>query len=530
MLRLHMATIETYVTEFLVSESTFRFQTHKRKPSILSQNMTLLPLSIRRKTFVQVVKNFRGCPVTVSGFSPRCFQQVQRLTTLDMFLSRSSSDSDIAIVSDVDEIPKPEYLNIMRFCEFDALILRAHQFKFGLHCDSGVSWYEGPKLYSRKWLDNNHTAVSFDNLRRRSPYSLPYVYNAAWHLTSFGSEHELHRKLISFTAANLFRTPYSLDKSRLKRCMAGCYELLYKGNPASCDEPSIPKVGRKISTLPDDLPRDIKQNLHHYPSSWSQYLTKMRVVTSITSETTYYDHPVFKTTNIYALTAYFNGVQPPKKRRNVEYHNVSELQAWVETFIEKTSHSQSKLQRFYRSHPHMCIVRPFVNVCHDIFTVYKVGAIVDAVTSHKFTYVIWLDADSYIRKPLDSLFFAFPAKYQISTIGRKQFYPETGITVFNTFKPTDYIEQLKSFYTRSSFDFVVNDVVLFSKLSATFGFFAVDCMSSLVHREEVKGYQAKNLYCPGEDENVSTFHLFDYIVHRKLSNGLIHRALWNKHK
>ena len=274
MLRLHMITIDSYVTEFLVSESPFRFQTHKRKPSILSTNMTLLPLSIRKKTFVQMVNSLRGCPRTVSGFSPRCFQQVQRLATLEMFLSRSSSDSDIAIVSDVDEIPKPEYLKTMRFCKFDALILRAHQFKFGLHCDSGVSWYEGPKLYSRKWLDNNHTAVSFDNLRRRSPYSLPHVYNAAWHLTSFGNEHELHRKLISFTAANLFRTPYSLDKSRLKQCMAGCYELLHKGSPSPCDAPSIPRVGQKLSALPDDLPQDMKQNLDRYPLSWSQYLQK----------------------------------------------------------------------------------------------------------------------------------------------------------------------------------------------------------------------------------------------------------------
>ena len=87
----------------------------------------------------------------------------------------------------------------------------------------------GPKMYAVRWLNRSSwDAKGFDSMRpvtlyavparsesaaaldaRHPPpapwqagrWSLPYVSEAAWHLTSFGSTEELLRKLTSFGAA-----------------------------------------------------------------------------------------------------------------------------------------------------------------------------------------------------------------------------------------------------------------------------------------------------------------------------------------
>lgn len=280
MLKLHMKTIDPYVHEFIVAESTLRFQTNKTKAALLSQNIQDFSPSIQAKTSISVTRTLLNCPRNLKGFSTRCFQQQQRYETLKLFLERSSYDLDIAIVSDVDEIPKPYYLDRLRHCNFDTMILKAHQFKFGAHCDSGVSWYEGPKIYSRQWLQaGNFSPVTFDNLRRRSPHSLPYVVNAAWHLTSFGNEYDLYRKLTSFGAANRFSTQKSLDIERLKRCTADCYELLYRGQPLDCNESWMPKVGKRLTTISRDLPPILLEQRSQYPVSW---FSRLVTITSMT--------------------------------------------------------------------------------------------------------------------------------------------------------------------------------------------------------------------------------------------------------
>ena len=74
MLKLHMKTIDPYVHEFIVAESTLRFQTNKRKPALLSQNIQEFSPSIQRKTSISVIRKLVNCPRNLKGFSTRCFQ------------------------------------------------------------------------------------------------------------------------------------------------------------------------------------------------------------------------------------------------------------------------------------------------------------------------------------------------------------------------------------------------------------------------------------------------------------------------
>ena len=103
-------------------------------------------------------------------------------------------------------------------------MLTARQFKFGLHCDTGVVWADGPRLYTmrllKKMVLNKEAASGFDRLRTSYGYSSPTLINGGWHLTSFGSMDELMRKLTSFGAANMFaHHADALDTHRLGACV-----------------------------------------------------------------------------------------------------------------------------------------------------------------------------------------------------------------------------------------------------------------------------------------------------------------------
>ena len=319
MLKLHMRVLHPVVAGFLVTEASIRFQTAKSKPTLLSDGLSAgtLPPYMREKTAVRVLgsdvaeSRCKG-RVLIGGsqggvrkrYSGRCFQQQQRLATLEMFLERAGPD-DLAVVSDVDEIARPEVLSSLASChpysqgagpmeEGGGLVLSARQFKFGVHCDTGYVWYEGPKVYAARFLRREQrqrpwTAQSFDDLRRVGAFSLATQPRGAWHLTSFGSTLELHRKLTSFGAANLFAQEGALDIDRLTACTARCFELLDRGAPSACPPlatnrshgwrkrmggrlpPRLP--GRRITQLAGaELPPPLLAHLEDFPASWFAFL------------------------------------------------------------------------------------------------------------------------------------------------------------------------------------------------------------------------------------------------------------------
>lgn len=322
MLRLHMATLFASVGGFFVIEATSCFQTRTPKPAVFSDAAAQgsLPLFMTLKTRARVVgydeaqaylqsntdpectMRRRVMPGTGSNkFSTRCFQSFQRYLILEMVVKHAAND-DLVLVSDVDEIAKPEVLQYMLACDpFDGVrpsqletwsggmfVLTARQFKFGVHCDTGHVWKDGPRLYSVRWLHKQirrrMPASAFDKLRTTYGYSAPTLREGGWHLTSFGSTEELVRKLTTFGAANLFRTEESLSPTRLGACAAKCVELLWPrshlGRPPQCHNESrriqlsLPRLpGVKLNRLDGvDLPLPLLAYPGDYPSSWFEHL------------------------------------------------------------------------------------------------------------------------------------------------------------------------------------------------------------------------------------------------------------------
>lgn len=329
MLQLHMQTLFSTVAGFLVTEADSCFQTRKSKRPVLTDALTngSLPEFMATKTHVRVVTQreatayFRKgtdlkCSrqrVTVThGFSGRCFQTFQRYALMQMAVQRAAVD-DLILISDVDEIAKPHLVQSMVDCDvFDGFdserehakpevgsmyVMTARQYKYGLHCTTGLSWADGPRMYTMKYISwavaVNMSASNFDLLRNAYGFGAPQLRNSGWHLTSFGSVDELLRKLTTFGAANMFTERSALDPERLEACASQCIELLYPDRkiketpqchrfdprnrtawPATAYLPRL--KGKRLASLDADV--DLPEPLftHHasFPSSWFRFLQR----------------------------------------------------------------------------------------------------------------------------------------------------------------------------------------------------------------------------------------------------------------
>ena len=180
------------------------------------------------------------------------------------------------------------------------LSLVAREFKHGMHCDRGETWWEGPKLFSAGWLIHRHVrkllnVELFDDFRRTGKTRYPFIKkHSAWHLSSFGNASDLKRKLTTFGAAYLFKPTYKgmLDEARLTACIAGCIQLLTDDNrPTPCLSTTVdgqrtnakyrnPRDGPTRAGGRLHLPPYLIDHLDEFPSSWAAFLDLTPTTTS----------------------------------------------------------------------------------------------------------------------------------------------------------------------------------------------------------------------------------------------------------
>ena len=321
MLMLHFQSLREVVHKFLVSEARVCFQTRKSKPAVLTDALAagLVPQEIGNRTAVHVVdlaEAERKCGSldkalvkTFPRFSSRCFQAVQRYALLTLLKEHAQPD-DLALLADVDEIAQPQLIRQFIKCApfptgFGAskvdlmngagmISLVAREFRHGMHCDRGDTWWEGPKLLHAGWIlrKQEHKLVNvelFDDFRRAKATWFPHIKggrwtdSAAWHLSGFGNSSSLKRKLTTFGAAHMFRANVKgmLDERRLAACIAGCVALLTNdGKPTPClshdkrllDRYRNPSEGPTRAGKRLELPPHLLHNLDDYPTSWSDHL------------------------------------------------------------------------------------------------------------------------------------------------------------------------------------------------------------------------------------------------------------------
>ena len=244
--RLHV--LRDVVDVFVIVESdvahsgsynrTLTFTSLRERPRVAPFLGRIRYLGIRSREVAQMrTCTDRSRRATNAG-AMRC-EHYMRGSLLGEVLDAGARSTDILVSSDVDEIPRPEYLRAFKDCSIfgpgsnltshpTVTIMLAEMYMFNLGCFTGQKrWSYGPKvgavfqfnrLRHEPWRGSNGM-----NFRRwgNSAESGARWASSAWHLTNFMTPDALASKLAGFFHFRDF-TAADRSTSRLERLIAQC--------------------------------------------------------------------------------------------------------------------------------------------------------------------------------------------------------------------------------------------------------------------------------------------------------------------
>jgi len=105
------------------------------------------------------------------------------------------NNNDIIIIADVDEIPNPKTLELIKNHEniVDIYIIELDFYYYNLNCKMNHKWYGTKILTFNKYKNLN---ICCQDIRM---YDCPIIKNAGWHLSYFGNEKFIKNKLENFS-------------------------------------------------------------------------------------------------------------------------------------------------------------------------------------------------------------------------------------------------------------------------------------------------------------------------------------------
>ena len=261
MLELHMRVHAPHVARTYVAEGTTTYEAVNQgdhapnKPAVLTDALAAgaWPADLAARTRVVVLTAAgvaRRCGTEWPEHKMRgptgCFEHMHYFAAFELLLADPEvRPHDLALLSDVDEIAKPEVLDELRRCarlqrdQWLYYVLRARLFRHGVHCVGLETWVNGPHAFLVAMLRTWQLTPARLGSTRGQTRQMLHVPDAAWHFTSTGTAAELRRKLTTWGHASMFRErlhPGALDEARLERCMRWCLEAVPVG-PAGTPAP-----------------------------------------------------------------------------------------------------------------------------------------------------------------------------------------------------------------------------------------------------------------------------------------------------
>ncbi|KAL7793677.1 glycosyltransferase family 17 protein [Trichoderma ceciliae] len=204
-IEVRLETLYHHVDYFVIVESAKTFQ-GTDKPLAVFDNWHRL-----QRFHDKIIYHQLAFP---AGFSPKRtwdYEDLQRDAMYDQVFPGLTGRSapvygDVLLVADVDEIPRPESLLLLRTCDFPARLTLASRFYYYsfqfLH--SGPEWPHPQATFYRGWR-----TVRPSNLRNGDGGIFPFrdldksrLANAAWHCSNcFGTMEQFLNKMASFSHA-----------------------------------------------------------------------------------------------------------------------------------------------------------------------------------------------------------------------------------------------------------------------------------------------------------------------------------------
>jgi beta-1,4-mannosyl-glycoprotein beta-1,4-N-acetylglucosaminyltransferase len=158
------------------------------------------------------------------------------------------SDSDVIIISDLDEIPDPRTLYKIKNGEIivDINILQMDLYYYNLNTRLRDKWYHSKILTYKRYVD---LKMCCNDIRK---LNLPVINNGGWHLSYFGDKNFIKNKLENFSHQEFNNSEYT-DLDKIEKRVQNSEDLF-----------NINKNFKKLK---------IEDN-NYLPLDYSKYLTK----------------------------------------------------------------------------------------------------------------------------------------------------------------------------------------------------------------------------------------------------------------
>lgn len=221
-LHIRLNTLAPYIDYFVIVEGKTTF-TNLPKPAILERNWDNFTAFHAQMLYYLVEDPIDS---TRSWDHEDFFRNALLYKTFPHFRGgqKQADEGDVIILSDIDEIPKPETVQLLRSCHFPArLTLRSHFYYYSFQwLHRGVQWAH-PQATVFRGLENTIAPVDLRNGEGGPrwpflPFIRPFVrwwqkadlWSSTWHCSScFATIKEMRTKMESFS-----HTPWNTEENR----------------------------------------------------------------------------------------------------------------------------------------------------------------------------------------------------------------------------------------------------------------------------------------------------------------------------
>ena len=280
LLDLRFNTLNKYVKKFIITEATYTHNGTKKKLKFdinkfqkFKDKITYIVVDEQPPNILKLIdgesKSKKGEKLILNGMARDYFQRECLSKGL-----REAKGEDLIIISDLDEIPNLDQLEVSRV-KNNIIIFEQKMFYYKLNLYYkdytwlGTKAVKKKKLISPQWLRNikgkNYSKWRLDTFFSKKKYSnLYFVKNGGWHFTCLRTAEDLEKKLLNF-AHHYEYEESGLNINNLKQLIAE-KRVMYDHK---ADQKEFKWSGKSILKNIDTnfLPEYVYSNLDKY-SDW----------------------------------------------------------------------------------------------------------------------------------------------------------------------------------------------------------------------------------------------------------------------
>ena len=291
------------VDVIVLAETAFRFSDAQPKASAFDANWILLgksvgvevrhyqitasgldvcsPIALRPRGTTAVPKGTERMRKRPGLLEAKCRESFGRNGLVQAFNDLGGTDSDIALISDADEVPRAEAMQMVRQLTVGRMAVSlgaVHHFKYTMRCERGwrhrapgATWLKGPIAATGSYL----RAAGAQSIRTPDGCvevgAVPHCYtnhtriaiaNASWHMSSVsGGIDGVIRKMRDNAANHLYDRNQTLFKDATVRERAQLCQHGENANANSRGALSYERTiwGRRAAPRYPDVPRSLEQ-------------------------------------------------------------------------------------------------------------------------------------------------------------------------------------------------------------------------------------------------------------------------------